>query len=65
MNKFSSKKELFLHLGIILGFFLIVVILFYPGIFQNKSLNQHDVSMWNSAVKEITDYREQTGEEAL
>ena len=65
MSKFLSKKEVFLHLGIILGFFLIVVILFYPGIFQNKSLNQHDISMWNGAVKEITDYREQTGEEAL
>jgi hypothetical protein len=65
MNNYFSKKELYLHIGIILFFFIIVAVLFYPGIFQNKSLNQHDISMWNGAVKEITDYREQTGKEAL
>ena len=65
--KNTLKNKLFKALGIagcILGFALITLIYFSP-ILEGKRLKQHDIEMYKGMSKEITDYREATGEQSL
>lgn len=49
-----------------IGTFLVVTILFFnPVFFENKTLNQSDITQWEGSSKSMRDYRDKTGEEAL
>lgn len=53
------------HLLGILSFYLVTVLYFSPIVFEGKMMFQSDILQWEGSAKEILDYREQTGEEAL
>lgn len=61
---FEFKKAL-PHLLGILFFYLITVLYFSPIVFEGKMMFQSDILQWEGSAKEILDYREKTGEEAL
>ena len=63
MKKFSITK-IWPYLASIIFFILLAVIYFSP-ILEGKKLRQSDVVHWQGMSKEIVDYREATGEEAL
>ena len=45
-------------------FLAITFVYFYP-VLEGKKLKMHDIQMWKGMSKEIVDYRESSGEEAL
>ncbi|HSI76156.1 MAG TPA: YfhO family protein [Lunatimonas sp.] len=61
---FDFKKAL-PHLLGILSFYLVTVLYFSPVVFDGKMMFQSDILQWEGSAKEILDYREQTGDEAL
>jgi len=52
------------YLIAILAFFIIASIYFIP-VFQGKSLRSHDTLTWKGMSKEVIEYRDKTGGEAL
>jgi len=62
--KQATLKPLLQAIGIILVFLITVTIYFSP-VLDDKALNQHDVEQYNGMSKELNDYRDQNGEEAL
>lgn len=65
INTPELRKDFLTHASIIAFFFVIIMILFYPGVISGEVLNQHDISQWRATAEEVLDYRETTGEEAL
>ena len=65
MRSFNFKEQLLPHLVAIVLFLLVTIIYFKPVFFDHKSLNQHDILQSIGASKEITDYRDTTGNELL
>lgn len=63
MNK-NFFKNATPHLVAILVFIVITMIYFSP-LLEGKKLKQHDIAMFKGMSKEIADFRESTGEEAL
>ena len=61
---FQKNKNALCIAGCILGFALITLLYFYP-ILEGKRIKQHDIEMFKGMSKEITDYRESTGEQTL
>ncbi len=61
----SLKKGILTHSLVILGFFLVTLSIYYPEVLSNKKLYQHDILQGQGAHHQITEYREQTGEEPL
>jgi len=59
-----SWQKLLPYISAIIIFITISVVYFHPML-EGKRLDQHDITMWKGMSKEIADYREQTGEEAL
>ncbi|MDG1145519.1 MAG: hypothetical protein P8N54_03405, partial [Flavobacteriales bacterium] len=59
-----DKKNIIPHLLALLIFALLTGIYFSP-LFQGKKIYQGDIVNYIGASKEIKDYRETTGEEAL
>jgi len=53
------------HLVAVLSFLLVTVFFFSPLFFDNKSLDQHDITEYLGTSKALTDYRASTGEEGL
>ena len=45
--------------------FISISIAYFHPMLEGKRLDQHDINMWKGMSKEISDFREQTGEEAL
>ena len=45
--------------------FILVTWAFLHPMLEGKRLDQHDITMWKGMSKEISDFREKTGEEAL
>ncbi len=45
--------------------FIVASFIYFSPVLQNKTLHQHDVSMFKGASKEIQDFRDKTGEEPL
>lgn len=45
--------------------FLVVTLVYFSPLLQGKVLNQHDISQWAGMAKEIQDFRDKTGQEAL
>ncbi|GAA4307697.1 YfhO family protein [Nibribacter koreensis] len=62
---FNFNRHLLPHLLVLLFFLLLTVAYFSPIFFDGKSLMQHDVVQFQGGAKEIADYRQATGEEAL
>jgi Bacterial membrane protein YfhO len=65
MPQIKFKEQVLPHLIAVIIFLLITVAYFKPVFFEHKSLNQHDILQWQGGAKELLDYREQHGEEAL
>lgn len=63
-NFFQKNSKALKILICILGFAIITLVYFSP-VLQGKRLKQHDVEMYKGMSKEITDYRESTGEQTL
>ena len=65
MKKISFVNDVLPH-GIAVGIFLIVTVFFFnPAFFENKVLDQSDITQWEGSSKSMRDYRAKTGEEAL
>jgi len=63
MNKFSIK-QLWPYAAAIL-FFLVIMLVYFSPILDGELPKQDDIQRWRGMSKEIVDYREATGEEAL
>lgn len=61
----NFKKDLLPHLLGIVSFYLLVLLYFSPILFEGKIMFQGDILQWEGSAKEILDYREDTGKEAL
>lgn len=61
---FTFKQALPHLLGVLL-FYLITVLYFSPIVFEGKMIFQSDILQWEGSAKEVLDFREATGEEAL
>jgi hypothetical protein len=59
------KKDLLPHAVGIAIFYAIVAFYFSPLVFENKVIFQGDILKWEGSAKEVMDFREETGEEAL
>ncbi|MDH4059090.1 MAG: hypothetical protein OEU76_10005, partial [Cyclobacteriaceae bacterium] len=65
MKKINFQEHVFPHLIAIVVFLLVTLIFFRPLFFENKVLNQGDITQFLWGSKELRDYREATGEEGL
>jgi len=45
--------------------FLAITLTYFSPLLEGKKLQQHDIAMWKGMSKEISDFRDSTGEEAL
>ncbi|MEN8248917.1 MAG: YfhO family protein [Bacteroidota bacterium] len=65
MPKINFKEQVLPHIIAVLVFLLVTVAYFKPVFFDNQQLSQHDILQWKGGAKELLDYREQNGDEAL
>lgn len=63
MNNFSIK-QLWPYAAAIL-FFLVIMLVYFSPILDGELPKQDDIQRWRGMSKEVVDYREATGEEAL
>ena len=63
MNKDLFKNLLPYVVAIIV--FLAITLVYFSPLLEGKKLDQHDITMFKGMSKEIVDFREETGEEAL
>src|SRR4249919_3329364 len=61
----SIFQKLLPHIVAVAVFAFITVLYFSPMILDNKEINQSDFIQWKGASKELSDFREKTGTEAL
>lgn len=61
----NFKKDWLPHILGISIFYALVVLYFSPLVFDGKVIFQGDILKWEASAKEIMDFREATGEEAL
>jgi hypothetical protein len=65
MKKINFSEDVLPH-AIAIGVFLIVTVFFFnPIFFDNKILDQSDITQWEGSSKSMRDFRAQTGEEPL
>lgn len=57
-------KQFVPHLVVVL-IILVVILAYFSPLLEGKRLKQSDITQWKGMSKEITDFREKTGEEAL
>lgn len=62
--KYIQWKKWMPHLGAVLIFLVIAIAYMYP-VLEGKVLNQNDIIQHKRMSKEIVDFREETGQEAL
>ena len=65
MKKLHFSTDVLPHIVAVAVFLLITVFFFNPIFFENKSLQQPDIQQFIGSSKDLVDYRERTGEEAL
>jgi hypothetical protein len=63
MNKDFLKRAMPYLVAVIV--FLAITIVYFSPLLDGKKLNQHDIAMYKGMSKEISDFREATGEEPL
>lgn len=59
------NKTFWLPHAIAAGTFILLTALYFYPVLTGKTLEQHDISMWEGMSKEIQDFRETTGKEPL
>lgn len=64
LNKLSFKT-LLPHLVAIITFLVITLIFFHPVVFEGKVMTQNDIIQGVSSGQEVSQFRKETGEEAL
>ena len=64
MAKTHSFRKVLTDLGIIIFFVLLALVYMYP-LLEGKIIEMHDIQHFKGMSKELADYREQTGEEAI
>lgn len=65
MKKIRFGEHILPHALAIVTFLMVTLFFFNPIFFNGKALQQHDIQEFRGSAKEITDYRTETGEEAL
>lgn len=65
MKKIQFTEHVLPHALAVALFLVVTVFFFKPLFFDNKTLQQHDIQQFSGSAKEIIDYRNETGEEAL
>ncbi len=65
MNRIQFSKHVAPHMVAMVVFFAITVFFFSPVFFQNKTLNQSDITQFLGGSKSLRDFRETTGQEGL
>ncbi|MCZ8216029.1 MAG: hypothetical protein O9262_07315, partial [Cyclobacteriaceae bacterium] len=65
MKKIKFAEHVLPHALAIITFLLVSIFFFNPIFFDGKTLQQDDIQQFKGSAKEIMDYRERTGEEAL
>jgi len=63
MNKEILKKSTPYFVAIVV--FLAITFIYFSPLLEGKKLKQHDITMFKGMSKEIRDFRDKTGEEAL
>lgn len=64
MTKITAFRNIYINLGIILFFILLAYAYMFP-LLEGKSLRMDDIEHYRGMSKELVDYREQTGKEAV
>ena len=64
MNR-TLNRNLFWQIPACTLFFALVTLIYFSPILDGKRIKQHDIEMYKGMSKEITDYREATGEQSL
>ncbi|HRJ28155.1 MAG TPA: YfhO family protein [Cyclobacteriaceae bacterium] len=65
MRKLYFTQHIQPHLIAVLLFLLVTVFFFGPVFFENKAINQQDITQSVGAAKALRDFRDKTGEEGL
>jgi hypothetical protein len=65
MKKISFSTDVLPHAVAVIAFLIVTILFFRPVFFDNMALNQGDIVQYLGSSKEIRDFREATGEEAL
>ncbi|MCC9136370.1 YfhO family protein [Pontibacter silvestris] len=61
----NFRRDVLPHLIAIIIFLILTAVYFSPVLFEDKGLAQNDILQFRGGAKEIQDFREETGEEAL
>ncbi|RDV14151.1 hypothetical protein DXT99_16430 [Pontibacter diazotrophicus] len=64
-TSFDFKRDALPHIIAVLVFLILTAVYFSPVLFEDKGLAQHDIQQFQGGAREIQQYRETTGEEAL
>ncbi|WP_162053584.1 YfhO family protein [Pontibacter pamirensis] len=64
-TSFDFKRDALPHIIAVLIFLILTAVYFSPVLFQDKGLAQNDIQQFQGSAREIQNYRETTGEEAL
>ncbi len=64
MAKITGFRNIFINFGIIL-FFLVLAYTYLFPLLEGKEIEMHDIQHWRGMAKELVDFREETGEEAI
>lgn len=64
MTKITAFRNIYINLGIILFFIVLAYAYMFP-LLEGKALRMDDVEHFRGMSKELADYREQTGKEAV
>lgn len=64
-NNFLQKNKNILSIVAAIIAFAAITLVYFNPILEGKRIKQHDIEMYRGMSKEITDYREATGEQTL
>ncbi len=65
MKKINFTGDVLPHLLAVITFLLVTIFFYGPVFFENKAIQQEDITQSIGAAKALNDFREQTGEEGL
>jgi len=64
-NTFFSKNKKAIGIIASILFFAVITLVYNAPVLEGKRLKQHDIEMYKGAAKEVTDFRNETGETSL
>lgn len=65
MKRINFLQDVVPHIVAIAVFSIVTLFFFKPVFFDNRVIDQHDITQFKGSAQSIVEYREQTGEEAL